>query len=322
MSGARPGGSTDRERVLAREELAGLPAEALAWAVAVAPGDVVDVVPVGGGITHTKWIVRLVGGTQLVLRWADPVRWGPVGAEHVRREVLGCRLLVGSAIPVPAALACDPDGTVAGGPANLLTWRPGRSRLDPLSPAAIDALARVAVTIHRQAVPDGARPPDFAFRGSEDPQVPGWTRRPQLWRRAIEVVRAGPPMTPYGLVHRDFHLGNTLWQRDEVSGVIDWAETSWGPPDVDVAHMCSDFAMMHGPSEAALFARAYLRAGGRLDPDPDASRFWAISDILGFLPDPAHILPAVQPTRPDLTAQGIREGLEGLLALVVRSGLG
>jgi hypothetical protein len=35
---------------------------------------------------------------------------------------------------------------------------------------------------------------------------------------------------------------------------------------------------------------AYLRQGGRLDPDQDAARFWAVGDILGFLPDPAHIL--------------------------------
>ncbi len=147
--------------------------------------------------------------------------------------------------------------------------------------------------------------------------MPGWTNRPKLWRRAIEVFHAGVPATAHGLLHRDFHLGNTLWQDDEVSGLIDWAETSWGPPDLDVAHMCADFAMMHAPADAALFRAAYLRAGGQLDPDPDAVRFWTISDVLGFLPDPAHILPAVGPTRPDLSAHLIRNRLESFLAITL-----
>jgi len=296
----------------------GLPATALRWAISMAP--VVGVEPVGGGITHTKWVLILASGKQLVMRWVDPARWGQVGREHVKRETLACQLLKDSGLPVPVLIGSDPDGTVAGGPANLLTWRPGHSRLDPLSPSAVDALARAAVAIHQQSVPRSDRPPIFTFRGPDDPQVPEWSSRPGLWQRAIDILHAGVPPTPYGLLHRDFHLGNILWQNDQVSGLIDWAETSWGPPDLDVAHMCSDFAMMHSPAAADVFRTAYLRAGGQLDPDPDAAAFWTVSDILGFLPDPAHILAAVQPARPDLTAPRIRAGLENLLAVALAQG--
>ena len=297
------------------ENLAGLPGAALDWATEAARGEVVDVAPVGGGITNTKWVLVLSSGERLVMRWADPARWGLLGREHVRRETLACRLLVDTGIPVPGVIASDPDGISAGGPANLLTWRPGRSRLDPLSRSAIDALAHAAVAVHRHPVTRSDRPTTFTFRGLDDPQVPSWTSRPELWRRAIEVFRGGVPAAPHGLLHRDFHLGNTLWENDEVTGLIDWAETSWGPAGVDVAHMCSDFAMMHGPAAAELFRTAYLSAGGHLDLDPDAARFWTISDVLGFLPDPAHILPAVSPGRPDLSARVIRDRLEALLAV-------
>jgi hypothetical protein len=58
-----------------------------------------------------------------------------------------------------------------------------------------------------------------------------------------------------------------------------------------------------------------LRQGGQLDRDRDASRFWAVSDVLGFLPDPAHILAAVASSRPDLSPDAVRHGLEDLLAL-------
>lgn len=251
------------------------------------------------------------------MRWADAAVWGAVGREHVRRESLACRLLADSTLPVPQLLGSDLDGVSAGAPSNLMTWCPGRSRLDRLGLDAVSALARLAVAVHGQSVPTPLRPPTFTFRGPAEPDVPDWARWPEVWRRAIDCFRAGPPPTPYGLLHRDFHFGNTLWQGDEVTGLIDWAETSWGPPDLDVAHLCSDFAMMHRAEEAETFRAAYERMGGSLDPDPDAARFWVISDILGFLPDPAHILVAVQHARPDLSAQSVRAGLEDLLVLTL-----
>ena len=294
-----------------------LPDQARAWAESFAPHSVVDVLPVGGGITDTKWLLRLSEGGPLVIRWADPQVWGAIGREHVRREALGCRLLAGSDVPVPRLVASDPDAASAGGPANLLTWLPGQVRLDRLAPDAITAWARLAVAVHRQPVPVELRPPTFSFRGPTEPEVPGWARRPGLWRQAFEVRSAGPPPTAYGLLHRDFHLGNTLWQGDTVTGLVDWAETSWGPPDLDVAHACSDFAMLHTTDDAQAFRAAYVGAGGRLDPDPDVARFWVVSDILGFLPDPAHILPAVGVGRPDLSPGAVRRGLEDLLAMTL-----
>jgi aminoglycoside phosphotransferase (APT) family kinase protein len=294
-----------------------LPDRVRTWAEGHAPQAVVDVTAIGGGITNTKWLVRLAGSEQLVLRWSDPLVWGAIGREHVRREALACRLLAGSALPVPRLVASDVDGASAGGPVNLMSWRPGRARLDRLGPDAITALARLAVAVHRQPLSVEQRPPAFSFRGSAEPKVPGWVRWPGLWQQAIDLWAAGPPSTPYGLLHRDFHLGNILWQGDTVTGLIDWAETSWGPPDLDVAHLCSDFAMLHTTADAEAFRTAYLRQGGRLDPHADAARFWVVSDILGFLPDPAHILAAVARSRPDLSAAVVRQGLEDLLALTL-----
>jgi aminoglycoside phosphotransferase (APT) family kinase protein len=294
-----------------------LPERARAWAAQLAPLPIVGVEAIGGGITDTKWVLHLAEGGPLVIRWSDPRVWGALGREHVRREALACRLLARSGLPVPHLLGSDPDGAAAGGPANVMTWRPGHVRLDRLTPAAIGTWAGLAVAVHRQSVPVQRRPPTFSFRGPAEPDVPSWARWPALWRQAIDLWSAGPPPTPYGLLHRDFHLGNTLWQGDRVTGLIDWAETSWGPADLDVAHACSDFAMLHSTADAELFRAAYLRQGGRLDPDPLAARFWAVSDILGFLPDPAHILAAVSASRPDLTPEAVRQGLEDLLAVTL-----
>ena len=293
---------------------AALPSQIRTWAQTFAPCPIIDVTPIGGGITDTKRRLLLADGEPLVIRWSDPQTWGATGHEHVRREALALQLLTRSTLPVPQLLASDLRDTSASGSVNLMTWLPGRVRHDHLGPDAITDLARLAVTVHRQPVPTQDRPPTFAFRGPDEPEVPAWARAPELWRRAINIWRSGPPPTVHGLLHRDFHLGNVLWNGDTVTGLIDWAETSWGPADLDVAHLCADFAMLHATADAETFRTEYLQRGGQLDPNPDAARFWVVSDILGFLPDPAHIIPAVSSNRPDLTPDDVRRGLEDLLA--------
>jgi aminoglycoside phosphotransferase (APT) family kinase protein len=218
---------------------------ARAWAQAHAPGPITEIAGVGAGITNTKWRLRLADGESLVLRWSDPEIWGATGKDHVRREAMACELLATSTVPVPRLIAIDPDGATAGGPASLMGWQPGRTRHDRLSPAAVTALAELTVAVHSTPVPAEQRPPEFSYRGPAAPEVPSWSRRPELWRRAIEFRRAGTPATPYGWLHRDFHLGNLLWQGDTITGLIDWTDACWGPPDLDVAHLCSDLAMLH-----------------------------------------------------------------------------
>jgi hypothetical protein len=72
-----------------------------------------------------------------------------------------------------------------------------------------------------------------------------------------------------------------------------------------------------GSADVETFRTAYARQGGQLDPDRAAAAYWVIGDILGFLPDPAHILPGLEARRPDLAPVTIRRGLEDLLALTL-----
>ena len=151
-----------------------------------------DIAAIGGGITDTKWVLRLAVGDPLVLRWSDP-RSGARPAASTsggRLSPAGCS--PAPALPVPRLIASDPDGATAGGPANLMTWRPGRVRLDRLEPAAITALAQLAVAVHRQPVPAEDQPPTFSFRGPTEPKVPGWARWPGLWRQAIGLWAGRP----------------------------------------------------------------------------------------------------------------------------------
>lgn len=131
-------------------------------------------------------------------------------------------------------------------------------------------------------------------------------------------MRGSAPATTQHLIHRDFHPGNVLWEGDVVTGLIDWAESAWGPSDLDVAHACANFAMLHSVEDALAFREAYTRRGGRLDPDPEARRYWACLDLLGFLPEPLPIVSELVRRRPDLHPDDVHGRLDDLLALVLR----
>jgi aminoglycoside phosphotransferase (APT) family kinase protein len=294
-----------------------IPARVRAWAEEQLESEIIAIEPVGGGRTGTISAIYLRQGERVILRYVSIERWGEIGRQHVVCEALGCRLMEGSGLPVPQLIASDPDGSGAGDYANLTTWIPGQVRLGPLSLDAIDELAKIAVIIHGTPVDDDYRPRPFEFWTPDDLEVPSWTSRPELWRRAIDIFKQGPPSTHQGLIHRDFHPGNILWEGDRITGVIDWAETSWGPPDLDVMHSRANFAMLHDFDSADAFSVAYRWHGGILDDDRDAEVFWAVSDILGFLPDPTEIITALIHHRTDLPDKLVRERLEQLLMITI-----
>jgi len=289
----------------------------LAWAQEELDRPISSIEPVGGGLTNTISAIHFADGDPVILRHVSVDRWGEVGRQHVVSEALGCRVMAASGLPTPRLIASETDGRRTGAYVNLTTWLPGRVRLGPLGPAAIEALAQAAVTIHATPVPPADRPRPYVFWAPTDPQVPSWSRNPRLWQRAIDLFSGVPPATRPGLVHRDFHPGNVLWQGDTITGVIDWAETSWGPADLDVVHTLTNFAMLHDLESADAFSAAYRRRGGVVEADPEAARFWHVSDILGFLPDPAVQLAALIEARPVLNESILRHRLEELLSITM-----
>ncbi len=248
--------------------------------------------PLPGGQTGSISLVR-TGTERYLLRSVSPVAWGVEASRQIESERLGCTLLADRAVAVPRLVAVDVDGRFAGVPSSLSTWLPGAIRLDRLGAAALRALAEAAVVVHATRVPDELRPRPYALWTPGRVKVPDFASRPQLWSRAIELFDGGPPPTPYGLLHRDFHPGNVLWTGDRVTGLVDWAETAWGPADLDVAHCCTNLALLDGIGAAVAFRDAYLTAGGRLEQDPRAAAHWTLADLFGFLPDPTRHLGAL-----------------------------
>jgi aminoglycoside phosphotransferase (APT) family kinase protein len=244
------------------------------------------------------------------------------------REANVLRLLGGTGVPGAAPVAVDPSGEHCNHPSLLMTLLPGSVRLDGADvDRRTELLARQLLGIHRLAVAESRRPRAYqAWTSPERVSPPDGTRRPELWRAAVDVIRREPPDHRPCFLHRDFHPGNVLFTGDgdtlRVSGVVDWVETSWGPPDLDVAHCSTALALLYGVPEGMRFADRYTAAGGRLAGDPASHLYWRLLDALAFAPDAEKVaVPWREVGRRDLTPAVLITRLESYLeALFARYG--
>ncbi|WUU82595.1 aminoglycoside phosphotransferase family protein [Streptomyces cellulosae] len=243
------------------------------------------------------------------------------------READILRLLAATDVPAAALVAVDATAQHCDHPSLLMTRLPGAVRLDDEgAEARADALARLLVRIHALPVPARDRPRTYQPWASADRVTPPTTtRRPELWHRAADVTRREPPPYEGRFLHRDFHPGNVLFtgpnDAPQVSGVVDWVETSWGPADLDVAHCATALALLHGAPAGMDFADRYTTAGGTLTPDAPAHLYWRLLDTLGYGDAEKVAAPWRILGRTDLTPEVLAGRLEAYLdALFTRYG--
>lgn len=91
-----------------------------------------------------------------------------------------------------------------------------------------------------------------------------------------------PPPVPPRLVHGDFRLGNLMFERGRLTGVLDWELAHLGDWHEDLAFGCMTVWRFsrpdrpgYGLTSVAELAEAYEAAGGERF-DPDRFRFWTI----------------------------------------------
>ncbi|OKI96777.1 phosphotransferase family protein [Kitasatospora sp. CB01950] len=248
----------------------------------------------------------------------------PFFVEHadglLSREAAILRLL--GATDVPAATLLDVDATAmhCDHPSLLMSLLPGGVRLDDRdAERRVELLAEQLVRIHQVEVSRAERPRAWqAWTSPERVTLPPHTARPELWQRAVDVIRQEPPALRPCFLHRDFHPGNVLFEGEgdeaRISGVVDWVETSWGPADLDVAHCSTALSLLHGVPLGMTFADRYLAAGGSLAEQPAAHLYWRVLDALAFAPDAEKVaVPWREVGRADLTPALLSSRLEEYL---------
>lgn len=223
---------------------------------------------------------------QLVLRsFVDPY-YLENAKDWLNREAGALTLLTETDVLAPGLVAVDPTATQCEYPSLLMTHLAGRSVLDDEgAEARVPLLARQLVAIH--ALRPAERPQEFKTLTTAETVVLPEGGDATAWAAAINVIREPAPSYEGRFLHRDFQPGNVLFDvppsdpsRARITGVVDWSQPSWGPADLDVAHCCTNLALLHDPAWGLWFAKTYEEAGGALATAANERLYWLVRDAL------------------------------------------
>ncbi|MEV5879675.1 aminoglycoside phosphotransferase family protein [Streptomyces sp. NPDC052101] len=262
------------------------------------------------------------GGTRdLVLRTF-------VNVEHaedwLKREADALTLLTGTGVPAPGLVAVDPTAAHCEYPSLLMTHLAGRTFLDDEGwETRVPLLARQLVAIH--ALRPAERPREYAALTTADTVVVPKGADAAAWAAAIDVIRRPAPPYEGRFLHRDFQPGNVLFDVPppspagaRITGVVDWAATSWGPADLDVAHCSTNLALLHGPAWGLRFPEAYEEAGGVLAATANERLYWRVRDALAFSEEVQSVAqPWREAGRTELTTRTVEERLNSYVTALM-----
>ncbi|GAA2332939.1 phosphotransferase family protein [Streptomyces violaceusniger] len=283
-----------------------------------------------GGITAE--VRRLTIGTRdggsrdLVLRsFVDPFYLGHA-EDWLNREAGALTWLAGSGVPAPALVAVDPTAAHCEYPSLLMTHLAGRTVLDDEGlETRVPLLARQLVAIH--AVRPAERPREYVALTTADTVVVPKGADAAAWATAIDVIRKPAPPYEGRFLHRDFQPGNVLFDVPSsrsagvrITGVVDWAATSWGPADLDVAHCSTNLALLHGPAWGLRFAEAYQEAGGVLATAASERLYWQVRDGLACSEEVRWVARSWREAgRAELTTRAVEERLDSYVTAVMNA---
>jgi aminoglycoside phosphotransferase (APT) family kinase protein len=273
------------------------------------------------------WRLRLANAgaaSQMVLKTGD------VTADLDRQQLIttaaALQLAAEHDLPAPRLIAADLDGSAAGMLAVLMTVLPGSTKIPRVaSPARLRALGAAAGALQRVAL--APRPGlELRTRALYDVDFAGWRKSvgtsPLLTRAEERIASLPLPGGEPVLVHGDLWQGNTVWNGDSCSGLIDWDAAGAGPAGIDLGTLRSDVALYFGSSPLAstgLAAADEVLAGWQQAAGRPAEHvaYWDVAAALCTVGDMAYCLPGDllgEHGRPDLTAALLTARRDAFLA--------
>ncbi|HVF55370.1 MAG TPA: aminoglycoside phosphotransferase family protein [Pyrinomonadaceae bacterium] len=255
---------------------------------------------------------------KLVLRQFDDEKWVEREPDLARHEAANIEMAGAADVPTPELIAYDEHGDYCGVPSTLVTLLPGRVELKPSNfDEWLSGLARALLPVHALDA-DGYPWSYYPYSDLARLEPPAWSSWPELWEKAIEIVRGAPPVSRVCFIHRDYHPNNVLWKAGRVSGIVDWVNACRGPAGIDVAWCRQNLAQLYGVSEADAFLDAYrLLADGSFEYHP----YWDLIAAIEFLPGPPGVYEGwlafgAEGLSDELTTGRVDEYLSSVLARV------
>ncbi|WKX74018.1 phosphotransferase family protein [Streptomyces sp. XD-27] len=246
--------------------------------------------------------------------------------DWLNREAAALTLLAGTGVPAPGLVAVDQTATHCEYPSLLMTHLAGRTVLDDEGlETHVPLLARQLVAIH--ALRPAERLPEYVALTTADTVVVPKGADAAVWAAAIDVIRKPAPPYAGRFLHRDFQPGNVLFDVPpsrpagaRITGVVDWAATSWGPADLDVAHCSTNLAILHGPAWGLRFAEAYEEAGGVLAAAASERLYWRVRDGLACSEEVQQMAqPWREAGRAELTTRAVEERLNAYVTALMNA---
>lgn len=194
-------------------------------------------------------------------------------AESLRRSAQA------DGVQTPKLIAFDQAGEQCGTPALLMSRLEGAVELEPKNKSQwLQGLAEALVGIHAVDASDFA----WNFKPYSDAaklDTTSWSKFPDKWRQAADIVLSSRPEAKMRFIHRDYHPTNILWNGDHVSGVVDWVNGCLGPAGVDVGHCRVNLAQVHDVAAADAFLTYYRDyAGDSFTYDP----YWDLVTLIDY----------------------------------------
>jgi aminoglycoside phosphotransferase (APT) family kinase protein len=199
-----------------------------------------------------EFVLRQVTNQELLLEEPD----------FIRHEGAALECAIKAGLNVPNLIAFDEAGKYVDTPSLLMTKLEGEVVLKPGNMDAwLDGMAHALSEIHKVHA-DDFHWKYFSYQDVNNIERQDWSRMPELWERAFEIIRKPRPKYRPCFIHRDFHPNNVLWDRGRLSGVIDWPGACLGPAATDVGHARVNLAQLYGVEIADKFLIAYQKYTG------------------------------------------------------------
>lgn len=201
-----------------------------------------------GGNSRETWIadVRLDGGDHRVVFRCDPDHW--IRPEEMRREIRGLALARNAGVPAPRLLLSSEQYDI-GRPFTVTEFVPGctiarRILRNPEFATARVNFARqcgeILARLHGAIAHAVDWPHDDPIADLERYRANAGYPSPVLVG-ALAWLARNRPATPAQLspVHRDFRLGNLMFDESGIVAVLDWETCHLSDPHEDLAWLCS-----------------------------------------------------------------------------------